>query len=78
MEGIFAEPSSVLPLVGLYKLRQAGTIAANDRVVAILSATGLKDPESPQTYLPTIPQIQPTFDELVRALKETYHFQISS
>ena len=42
-EGIFAELSSVMPLLAIEKLRAEGTIAAGDTVVAVVTASGLKD-----------------------------------
>ncbi|QPC91561.1 threonine synthase [Mesorhizobium sp. INR15] len=42
-EGIFAELASVTPLIAISTLRQKGIIAATDRVVAVVTASGLKD-----------------------------------
>ncbi|MCV9937331.1 threonine synthase [Boseaceae bacterium BT-24-1] len=42
-EGIFAELASVTPLLALARLREAGVIAADDHVVAVVTASGLKD-----------------------------------
>ena len=42
-EGIFAELTSVTPLLAIAKLRRDGVIAAEDRVVAVVTASGLKD-----------------------------------
>ncbi len=42
-EGIFAELASVTPLLAIERLRREGVIAVNDRVVAIATASGLKD-----------------------------------
>ncbi|MFH1340427.1 MAG: threonine synthase [Pseudomonadota bacterium] len=42
-EGIFAELASVTPLLAIARLRREGVIAAEDRVVAIVTASGLKD-----------------------------------
>jgi threonine synthase len=75
-EGIYAEASSVLPLVALYKLRKAGQIGENETVVAILSATGLKDPGASQSYLPKVPLIEPSLRGLERALVDSYGFSI--
>lgn len=75
-EGIYAEASSVLSLVGLHKLRVRGHIRENDTVVAVLSATGLKDPDASQSFLPTIPLIEPTLKGLREALSRTYGFRV--
>jgi len=42
-EGIFAELASVTPLLAIARLRREGIIAAEDRVVAVATASGLKD-----------------------------------
>lgn len=42
-EGIFAELASVTPLLAIARLRGEGVIAAKDRVVAVATASGLKD-----------------------------------
>lgn len=42
-EGIFAELSSVAPLVAVQRLRERQVMAQDDRVVAIVTASGLKD-----------------------------------
>ncbi|BCG86661.1 threonine synthase [Mesorhizobium sp. 113-3-9] len=42
-EGIFAELASVTPLIAISKLKDQGIIATTDRVVAVVTASGLKD-----------------------------------
>lgn len=42
-EGIFAELASVTPLIAVARLRREGVIAGSDRVVAVATASGLKD-----------------------------------
>ncbi|MEI5668463.1 threonine synthase [Bosea sp. CCNWLW174] len=42
-EGIFAELASVTPLLALARLREEGVIAPDDHVVAVVTASGLKD-----------------------------------
>ncbi|WP_246689070.1 MULTISPECIES: threonine synthase [unclassified Mesorhizobium] len=42
-EGIFAELASVTPLIAISTLRRQGIIAPTDRVVAVVTASGLKD-----------------------------------
>jgi threonine synthase len=42
-EGIFAELASVTPLAAIRELRKQEVISANDRVVAVVTASGLKD-----------------------------------
>ncbi|AOO85144.1 threonine synthase [Bosea vaviloviae] len=42
-EGIFAELASVTPLLAMERLREGGVIAPDDHVVAVTTASGLKD-----------------------------------
>lgn len=42
-EGVFAELASVTPFAAIESLRREGTIARSDSVVAIVTASGLKD-----------------------------------
>ncbi|MGO4835073.1 threonine synthase, partial [Rhizobiaceae sp. 2RAB30] len=42
-EGVFAELASVTPLLAIARLRGEGVIAAKDHVVAVTTASGLKD-----------------------------------
>jgi threonine synthase len=45
-EGIFCEPASAASLAGLLKSLKTGKIAADARVVCVLTGNGLKDPDS--------------------------------
>jgi threonine synthase len=42
-EGIFAELASVTPLIAISTLKDQGIIAPTDRIVAVVTASGLKD-----------------------------------
>jgi threonine synthase len=42
-EGIFAELTSVTPLLAIARLRREGVMAPEERVVAVVTASGLKD-----------------------------------
>ncbi len=71
-EGIYAEASSVTALVAAAKLAKEGNIGEDERVVAILTSTGLKDPAETKKHLPSVPTIQPNVAELRKALKDAY------
>jgi threonine synthase len=43
-EGLYVEPASAGAMAAVAKLRASGRIASTDRVVALLTASGLKDP----------------------------------
>ena len=75
-EGLYAEASSVTSLVALAKLASEGKIKPQDKVVAVLTSTGLKDPATTQKQLPAVPEIQPTMEELRAALQESYNMSI--
>jgi len=44
--GIGCEPASATTLAGLEKLRSAGVVKPDDRVVCVLTGNILKDPDS--------------------------------
>jgi threonine synthase len=71
-EGVWAEASSALSIAAIEKLVQQGTLQPDDVVVAWLTSSGLKDPEVMAPYLPSIPLIEPSWDSLVRVLREAY------
>jgi threonine synthase len=58
-EGIFGEPASAAPIAGLLKVTRGGLKLKGKTVVAIITGTGLKDPDTavrcaePPTRLPT-------------------------
>lgn len=71
-EGIYTELSSVASLVGAQKLRQTGEIRQDERVVCLLTATGLKDTGPTQSCTRPIPVVSADIAELREALKSSY------
>jgi threonine synthase len=67
MEGVFGEPSGVTALAGLIKLRNAGTIAADDCVVVEMTGSGLKDLNVVGSA--DAPLIDPDISELQKVLR---------
>jgi len=67
--GIFAEPSGAAPLAGLRKLLAEGRIQARDRVVLIITGSGLKDPSSILREVPEPPIIPPDLRALSEVVK---------
>ena len=67
-EGIWAEPAAALPLAVARKLAAQGIVTPDEVVVAVVTSTGLKDPEATADRLPEIPLIEPTFAALQRVL----------
>ena len=71
-EGIYAENASVTTLVAIQKLAAQGKIRPDDRVVAIISSSGLKDPATTARELPEVPVISPESEALREALGRFY------
>lgn len=71
-EGIYAELGSVASLVIIDKLIKEEVINTEDKVVALVTSTGLKAPSFTEELLPKIPFINPTMDELRLNMKKTY------
>lgn len=75
-EGIYAEAASVTNFVVIKKLVEEKKIARNEKVVAIVTSSGLKDVAMTANQLPTPPTINPVESELCEALKSAYGFLI--
>ena len=72
--GLFVEASSAAALAAIGRLGTDGTIRPSDTVVAIATASGLKDAgTAPSTE---IPQVGADLDDLRRALGENYGFDV--
>ena len=68
-EGIFCEPASAAAFAGLVKLRQRSPGLANERVVCIITGTGLKDPDlAARSTESEIINLNPDIEELETAL----------
>ena len=72
-EGLLVELSSAMPLAAAERLRADGLLDADDQVVALITSSGLKDPE---VTLPADepPLVQPDPADLARVLKQVYGF----
>ncbi len=75
-EGLYSELSSVSSLVGAYRLRQSGEIKQNERVVCLLTASGIKDNSKSRAHLRPVPVINVDIAELREALKDSYGFPL--
>jgi threonine synthase len=73
-EGIWPEASSVAPFAAIERLRREGTIKPHERCVALLTASGLKDPGPIEQALPEPPLVSGGLPELLAALKNAYGF----
>jgi len=72
--GLYAEPASLASLVAVKKASLEGKIHPDEIVVAVLTSTGLKDPEVTSKIVPNVPVIENNLKDLLRALKSSYNF----
>jgi threonine synthase len=70
-EGIYAEASSLASVAALAKLRQEDRLRPTAVAVALITATGLKDPGA-GGVADDVPVIEPTIEQLERALTDVY------
>jgi threonine synthase len=75
-EGIYAEPSSLASIAALALLRREDRLRRGAVAVALITATGLKDPGAGAAS-DNVPVVQPTLDDLNRALRDSYGFEPS-
>jgi threonine synthase len=66
--GIFGEPASGASLAGLIKLSQQGVDFSQQRVVCIVTGTGLKDVDTPLKDASELVQVRPDLNAVERAL----------
>ncbi len=71
-EGVYVEASSALSLAVLKRLAATGQVDPDQAIVAFLTSSGLKDPETTQQQLGEIPLAEPTLEGLERVLREAY------
>ena len=68
-EGLFCEPASAASVAGLLKLARAGRDFSGQRIVCILTGSGLKDPDTAVKSSPTLAdEVQPDLASVERAL----------
>lgn len=75
-EGIFAEPSSLPPFVAIEKLLNEGIMKPDEKIIVVLTSTGLKYIEIAQSWLPDIPCINPTLEEFRAAAADNYGWKV--
>jgi threonine synthase len=73
-EGIWPEASSAAPFAAIERLRGERLIAPHERCVALLTASGMKDPGPIEKALPEPPVVVGGLKELTAALKNAYGF----
>jgi threonine synthase len=67
-EGLYLEASSTTTVAALPSLVKRGIVNERDTVVLLGTSTGLKDTESTRKWLPDVPVIEPTLEDVARWL----------
>ena len=75
-EGVYAEPSSLAALAAVWRLRSQEIIGEGETVVAVMTASGLKDPEPTAREAGEIPLVTADLAVLRDALKRAYGFDL--
>ena len=68
LTGVFAEPSCAAAYAGLLKAARSGLVARHERVVLLITGSGLKDVAAAMRTVSAPPVIAPTVAELRQAL----------
>jgi len=68
-EGLFVEASSAAGLAAVEQLAQAGRIGAQETVVSLLTASGLKDPATTASLQKDLLTVPADFNDAIAALK---------
>ncbi|MBX3093832.1 MAG: pyridoxal-phosphate dependent enzyme [Cryobacterium sp.] len=74
LEGLWVETSSALSIAALSALVESGAIDPDSVVVAVLTSSGLKDPDVTADVLPDIPTVAASFESALAVLDESYAF----
>jgi len=74
LEGIWVETSSALSVAALPAMIASGAIDPDSRVVAVLTSSGLKDPETTAAPRSPIPDVEANFESVLDALAREYDF----
>jgi threonine synthase len=67
--GIFAEPGAAAAFAGLIKLRRGGEINSDERVLLLITGSGLKDIKTARRAVGEPLRVKPDLDELAERLK---------
>jgi threonine synthase len=69
-EGLYVEPASAGAVAAVAQLKSSGHIKASDKVVALLTASGLKDPEATACVQGDLFTVSDDLDGAFRRLQE--------
>jgi len=71
-DGVYAETASVASLVALKKLIRDKMIKRREKVIVLITSTGIKDPDTTNLILPEIPEISPTLESFKEKMESRY------
>ena len=74
--GLFVEMSSAAALAAVDRLTASATIGSDDTVVAVLTASGLKDLGAGVAQPAEAPKVSADLDSVLGALRRTYGFDV--
>jgi threonine synthase len=69
--GIFGEPAAAAALAGLEAALGEGLVEREDRVVLMITGSGLKDVAAAARALPTLQTVDATLEDVGRAVSES-------
>ncbi len=76
LEGIFAEPSGAAGLAGLMRALREGSVDRDETVVVLVTGHGLKDPDIVKKTAGDAPVIEPSLEDLRKAMREKYGVEL--
>ncbi|MFC4640416.1 threonine synthase [Deinococcus hohokamensis] len=68
-EGVFCEPASAASVAGLIKRHAAGQLPAGQRIVAVLTGNGLKDPGSAMRHVAPPVAVEASMDRVLESIR---------
>ncbi|MBI2251991.1 MAG: threonine synthase [Armatimonadetes bacterium] len=72
--GIFAEPAASAAAAGLIKLAKNKQITSEEKIVVLITGSGLKDLNSAQKLLPKAYYIKPNLKDLSKIIEKDFYF----
>jgi threonine synthase len=64
LTGVFAEPAAAAALAGLEAAVERGLVEPDERVVLLITGTGLKDIAAAASAVPQLEPVEPTLDAI--------------
>jgi threonine synthase len=76
LDGIFAESASAASVAAVIKMGSSGKVDSNATVVCVITASGLKVPDDARQFLPSLPVVNPDFDDYRAMVEKVYHVRL--